>query len=85
MYCFTGKRKISVENTRGNFNVRRTVYLLKTAKVNKYILYIFGKIELLSIYATKNYFILFYFKEFQEAKNHILVYNISPFEKSVEH
>ena len=45
IYClYTGKRKISVENTRGNFYVRRTVDLLKTVRVNTYILYMFGKI-----------------------------------------
>ena len=53
MYClYTGKRKISVENTRDVFYVRREVDLMKTAKVNAYIMHIFGKIELLSIYAT---------------------------------
>ena len=36
----------------GHFYVRRTVNLLKKAKVNKHIIYIFGKIELLSIHAT---------------------------------
>ena len=34
------------------FYVRREVDLMKTAKVNAYIMHIFGKIELLSIYAT---------------------------------
>ena len=34
------------------FYVRREVYLTKTAKVNAYIMHIFGKIELLSIHAT---------------------------------
>ena len=38
--------------TRGVFYVRRKVDLMKTAKVNAYILHIFGKIELLSIHAT---------------------------------
>ena len=37
--CFT-------ENTRGVFYVRREVDLMKTAKVNAYIVHIFGKIEL---------------------------------------
>ena len=32
--------------------VRRVVDLMKSAKVNVYIMYIFGKIELLSIHAT---------------------------------
>ena len=39
-------------HTRGVFYVRREVNLMKTAKVNAYIMHIFGKIELLSIYAT---------------------------------
>ena len=34
------------------FYVRREVDLMKTAKVNAYIMHIFGKIELLSIPAT---------------------------------
>ena len=34
------------------FYVRREVDLIKTAKVNAYIMHIFEKIELLSIYAT---------------------------------
>ena len=38
--------------TRDDFYVRREVDLMKTAKVNAYIMHIFGKIELLSIYAT---------------------------------
>ena len=38
--------------TRDVFYVRREVDLMKTAKVNAYIMHIFGKIELLSIYAT---------------------------------
>ena len=38
--------------TRGVFYVRREVNLMKTAKVNAYIMYIFGNIELLSIHAT---------------------------------
>ena len=37
------------------FYVRREVDLMKTAKVNAYIMHIFGKIELLSIHATLNY------------------------------
>ena len=36
----------------GFFLVRREVDLMKTAKVNAYIMHIFGKIELLSIYAS---------------------------------
>ena len=38
--------------TRDVFYVRREVHLMKTAKVNAYIMHIFGKIELLSIHAT---------------------------------
>ena len=34
------------------FYVRRKVDLMKTAKVNAYIMHIFRKIELLSIHAT---------------------------------
>ena len=39
--------------TRDVFYVRRKVDLMKTAKVNEYIMHIFGKIELLSIHAPK--------------------------------
>ena len=39
-------------HTRDVFYVRREVDIMKTAKVNAYIMHIFGKIELLSIYAT---------------------------------
>ena len=38
--------------TRDVLYVRREVGLMKTAKVNAYIMHIFGKIELLSIHAT---------------------------------
>ena len=38
--------------TRDVFYVRREIDLVKTAKVNAYIVHIFGKIELLSIHAT---------------------------------
>ena len=38
--------------TRDVFYVRRKVDLMKTAKVNAYIMHIFGKIELLSIHAS---------------------------------
>ena len=34
---------------------------MKTAKVNAYIMHIFGKIKLLSIHATLNYFKIHYF------------------------
>ena len=40
------------QHTRDVFYVRREVDLTKTAKVNAYIMHIFGKIELLSIHAT---------------------------------
>ena len=39
-------------HTRVIFYVRREVDLMKTAKVNAYIMHIFGKIELLSIHAN---------------------------------
>ena len=45
--CFAGDT-----NTRDVFYVRREVDLMKTAKVNAYIMHIFGKIELLYIHAT---------------------------------
>ena len=41
-----------LRDTRDVFYVRREVDLMKTAKVNAYIMHIFGKIELLSIHAT---------------------------------
>ena len=41
-----------VEYTRDVFYVHREEDLMKTAKVNAYIMHIFGKIELLSIHAT---------------------------------
>ena len=37
---------------------------MKTAKVNAYIMHIFGKIELLSTHATLNYFKIHYFYAF---------------------
>ena len=37
---------------------------MKTAKVNAYIMHIFGKIEFLSIHAIKNYFKMHYFNVF---------------------
>ena len=48
----------------GRFYVRREVDLMKTAKVNAYIMHIFGKIELLSLHATLNYFKIHYFNAF---------------------
>ena len=44
---------------------------MKTAKVNAYIMHIFGKIELLSIHATSNYFKMHYFNNFSEAKAYL--------------
>ena len=41
-----------VKRTRVIFYVRREVDIMKTAKVNAYIMHIFGKIGLLSIHAT---------------------------------
>ena len=44
---------ISADLLRGTFfYVRRKVDLMKTAKVNAYIMHIFGKMELLSIHAS---------------------------------
>ena len=52
------------KHTRDVFYVRREVDLMKTAKVNAYIMHIFGKIELLSIHAPENYFKMHYFNVF---------------------
>ena len=52
------------KSTRDVFYVRREVDLMKTAKVNAYIMHIFGKIELLSLHATLNYFKIHYFNVF---------------------
>ena len=52
-------------NIRGTFfYVRRMVDLMKTAKVNAYIMHIFGKIELLSIHATYKIFKMHFFNDF---------------------
>ena len=57
--------KLSLEKVQGTFfYIRRKVDLMKTAKVNAYIMHIFGKIELLSIHATKNYFKMHYLNDF---------------------
>ena len=48
----------------GLFYVRRKVDLMKAAKVNAYIMHIFGKTEFLSIHATWNYFKMHYFNNF---------------------
>ena len=43
---------------------------MKTAKVNACIMYIFGKIELLSVHAAKKDFKIHFFNDFQEAKTY---------------
>ena len=44
---------MKIDRIRGTFfYVRREVDLMKTAKVNAYIVHIFGKIELLSIHSA---------------------------------
>ena len=56
---------MSILDIRGTFfYVSREVDLMKTAKVNAYIMHIFGKIELLSIHGTLNYFKIHYFNAF---------------------
>ena len=52
---------------------QRLVDLMKTAKLNAYIMYIFGKFELLSIHATYSYFKMHYFNDFQEAKTYLYI------------
>ena len=55
------------------FYVRRVVDLMKTGKVNAFIMFIFGKIELF-IYACKlNYFKMHYFNDFYEAKTYLYI------------
>ena len=49
---YIGQTHRTLVLTSGVFYVRRKVDLMKTAKVNAYIMHIFGKIELLSIHAT---------------------------------
>ena len=51
-FSFLQNNNILIGNTRDVFYVRREVDLMKTAKVNAYIMHIFGKIELSSIHAT---------------------------------
>ena len=46
---------------------------MKTAKVNAYNMHKFGKIELLCIHATKNYFKMHYFNVFKEAKTYLYI------------
>ena len=41
-----------IQNKRDVFYVRRVVDLMKAAKVNAYIMFIFGKIKFVSIHAT---------------------------------
>ena len=53
LYTYRHKTLVpKVPGARDVFYVRREVDLMKTAKVNAYIMHIFGKIELLSIHAT---------------------------------
>ena len=58
-------------STRDVFYVRREVDLMKTAKVNAYIMHIFGKIELLSTHETYNYFKIHYFNVFLKPKTYL--------------
>ena len=51
-HLYSVRRRVISDNTRDVFYVRREVDLMKTAKVDAYIMHIFGKIELLSIYET---------------------------------
>ena len=46
---------------------------MKAAKVNTYIMYAFGKIELLSIHATLNYFKMHYFNDFPDRQIHTYI------------
>ena len=46
---------------------------MKTAKVNAYVMHIFGKIELLSIHAIKNYFKMHYLNDFSELKTYLYI------------
>ena len=46
---------------------------MKTATVNAVIMHIFGKIELLSIQTTYNYFKMHYFNVFLEAKTYLYI------------
>ena len=59
--------------TRDVFYVRRVVDLMTTAKVNAYIMHLFGRIELLSIHTTYNYFKMHYINDFQEAKTYLYI------------
>ena len=59
----TTEIKPKTNNTRDVFYVRREVDLMKMAKVNAYIMHIFGKIELLSIHATQNHFKMHYLND----------------------
>ena len=53
--------------------VRKEVDLMKTAKVNAYIMHVFGKIELLSIHANYKYFKMHYFNVFLDAKTYLYI------------
>ena len=57
----------------GRFYVRSEVDLMITARLNAFIMHLFGKIELLSIHATKNYFKMHYFNAFLEAKTYLYI------------
>ena len=50
--CSMFVMRLACSSMRGVFYVRWVVGLIKTAKANAYIMYIFGKIELLSIHTT---------------------------------
>ena len=49
------------------------VDLMKTTKVNAYIMHIFGKIELLSIHATYFFFKMHILSGFQEANTYLYI------------
>ena len=66
---YQGRLSFHLFGTRDVFYVRREVDLMKTAKVNAYIMHIFGKIELLSIHATLNYFKIHYFNANQRQRH----------------
>ena len=49
------------------------MFIKRSAKVNAYILHIFGKIWLLIIHAIINYFKMFCLNDFQEAKKYLYI------------
>ena len=59
--------------TRDVVYVRTVADLMIKAKVNAYIMYIFGTIELSSLHATKNYFQMHNINVFQEAKTYLYI------------